>query len=272
MKEVPLYKSQQIALDILVEIDKICNQLNLKYCLIYGTLLGAVRHKGFIPWDDDIDIMMPRSDYEQLRQYFVQENSLKYKFYDFETVDQYPYMIGRISDERFIISTDNEKDYGLGVFVDIYPFDGLGNNYDEVVRFAKKGDRLSSLCFRSTRLHPIKKGNLFINIFEYILFKYSKLRGKKYFVNKLIELSTKYTYQSSEYVGCVTWLSGGEKDIFNRNDFDDLILHQFENYQFYIPKNYDLILKQIYGNYMQLPPKNQRIGHHFYKVYEKQKD
>ena len=77
-------------------------------------------------------------------------------------------------------------------------------------------------------------------------------------------------YDSSEYVGCVVWLSGGEKDIFRRKWFDETIMMPFEKYEFRVPKEYDRILRHVYGDYMQLPPEQERVGHHFFKVYKKE--
>ena len=93
--------------------------------------------------------------------------------------------------------------------------------------------------------------------------------GKDWFQNKLESLARVKEYDSSEYVGCVVWLSGGMRDIFPRAWFDESVLAKFGEHQFRIPKNYDEILRHVYGDYMMLPPENERIGHHYYKVFEK---
>ena len=128
-------ENQQAAAEVMSVIHQICKKLDLKYFLAYGTLIGAVRHQGYIPWDDDLDIMMPRQDYDKLMAYF-QENAEElapYTLFTPDTVADYPYMIARVCDSRYEIETENEKDCGMGAFVDIYPLDGLGNDYHEAI-------------------------------------------------------------------------------------------------------------------------------------------
>ena len=155
MKEISIKEAQKAMLEILKKIDEICDEQNITYFLMYGTLIGAVRHKGIIPWDDDIDIMMPRDDYDKFINYFLKyQDELKpYELYSQKNRKNYPYIIARISDSRYILDSKNEKDYGIGLFVDIYPFDGMGNNKEEAIRLGKKADHLSSLCFLTSRLH-----------------------------------------------------------------------------------------------------------------------
>lgn len=271
--ELTTREIQAISLEILHTITEICESQNLRYALIYGTLIGAIRHHGYIPWDDDVDIMMPRPDYDRLLEY------LKIHIKDYphlqvfnrEECKNYPYMITRISDKRYVIEMENEVPFGMGVFIDIYPYDGLGKTKKEAVSYGLKGDRLSSLCYQATRKHfaietttsPIRK------LFKYPVFLLSKLIGKEYFQNRLEKLARIKPYDESEYVGCVIWLSWGEKDIFPRKWFDETIMIPFEKYEFRVPKQYDKVLRHEYGDYMQLPPEKDRIGHHFFKVYKK---
>lgn len=188
-----------------------------------------------------------------------------------ETCPEYPYMITRISDDRYVIEMANEKPFGMGVFIDIYPYDGLGRTKDEAIKYGLKGDRLSSLCYQATRKHfaietttsPIRK------IAKLPVYFYAKLRGKNCFQDKLEKLARVKDYDSSEYIGCVIWLSWGEKDIFPRKWFDETIMMPFDKYEFRVPKEYDRVLRHEYGDYMKLPPEKDRVGHHFFKVYKK---
>ena len=143
MKELTTREMQEVSLEILHTIASICEKQHFRYALIYGTLIGAVRHKGYIPWDDDVDIMMPRPDYDRLLHY-LKENIADYphlKVFNREECLEYPYMITRISDQRYRIKMENEKSFGLGVFIDIYPYDGLGDTKQEAVALGMKGDR-----------------------------------------------------------------------------------------------------------------------------------
>lgn len=270
-KELSIKQIQDASLEILCKISSICEELNLRYYLVYGTLIGAVRHHGFIPWDDDVDIMMPRVDYEILLKYF-EKNKLPYlSVFNDRNNNDYPYMITRISDDRYYIETENEKTIGMGVFIDIYPYDGLGSTLDEAVNYGMKGDRLSSFLYQSTRKHFSVKNtsSTLRKIGRFPIFLLSKILGKNYFKKRINSLQGIYNYDTSNYIGCFVWLSGGLKDIFKKEWFDDYEMCEFENHRFRIPKRYDEVLKHTYGNYMKLPPEKDRVGHHFYKAYKK---
>lgn len=272
MKELTMQELQAASLEILKTVTDLCEELNLRYALIYGTLIGAVRHHGFIPWDDDVDIMMPRPDYDKLLQFLSCHKLPNLTLYNRQTCPPYPYMISRISDDRYILEMENEESVGMGVFIDIYPYDGLGKTKDEAIAFGLKGDRLSSLCYQATRKHfAIETTTATVRkIIKYPVFLVSKLIGKDFFQNKLEKLARVKDYAESEYIGCIVWLSWGEKDIFPRKWFDETIMMRFDQYQFRVPKYYDKVLRHEYGDYMQLPPEKDQIGHHYYKAYRKE--
>lgn len=272
-EELTIKETQAVSLEILKIIADICEEENLRYALIYGTLIGAIRHHGYIPWDDDVDIMMPRPDYDKLLAY-LKNNIKKYphlKVFNRQECAEYPYMITRISDDRYVIKMRNEKEYGMGIFIDIYPYDGLGTTKKEAVDYGMKGDRLSSLCYQSTRQHFAIETTTskFRKLIKYPVYLLSKLIGKNFFQNKLEKLAGLKNYETSRYIGCVVWLSGGEKDIFLKKWFDETIIVPFDKYEFRVPKYYDKVLRHGYGDYMKLPPEKDRIGHHYFKVYKK---
>ncbi|MBQ3543818.1 MAG: LicD family protein [Lachnospiraceae bacterium] len=273
MVEIKMSETQEVSLEILKAITDICEEQNLRYSLVYGTLIGAIRHKDYIPWDDDVDIMMPRPDYDKLLLY-LKDHIKEYpnlKVFNREECPEYPYMITRISDDRYVIKMENEKPYGMGVFIDIYPYDGLGKTKEEAIKFGMKGDRISSLCYQATREHFAIETttSVFRKIIKYPVYLFAKMIGKDYFQNKLEKLARVKDYDDSEYVGCVIWLSWGAKDIFPRKWFDETIKVPFGKYEFRVPKYYDKVLRHEYGDYMQLPPEKDRIGHHYFKVYKK---
>lgn len=272
-RQLTMKENQDVSLEILHTIAEICEEQQFRYFLIYGTLIGAIRHKDYIPWDDDVDIMMPRQDYDALL-YYLKDHISQYphlQVFNRAECDSYPYMITRISDDRYEIVMDNEKPYGMGVFIDVYPFDGAGDEWSEAVKFAEKGDRLSSMCFQATRTHftlagtasPIKK------LIKLPAFLLAKMIGKEYFQDKLAKLAGVKPYDESKYVCCVVWMTNGAKEVFEREWFDEYVMVQFGKYNFRAPKEYDKVLSHNYGNYMQLPPESERVGHHFYSVYEK---
>ena len=178
-KELTMKEIQAVSLEILKQVADLCEELHLRYALIYGTLIGAVRHHGYIPWDDDVDIMMPRPDYDKLLDYLSSHKLPNLTLFNRQTCPEYPYMISRISDDRYILEMENEESVGMGIFIDIYPYDGLGKTKEESVNFGLKGDRLSSLCYQATRKHfaietttsPIRK------LIKYPVFLISKIIG-----------------------------------------------------------------------------------------------
>lgn len=139
-KELTLQEIQQASFEILKKIKEICDKEGFRYVLTWGTLIGAIRHKGFIPWDDDIDIMMPRPDHDKLMNYMSEhKDELKpLEVFNNDTCPNYPYMLTRISDSRYILDVDNEDDFGIGVFIDIYVEDGAGNSKEEALALMKK--------------------------------------------------------------------------------------------------------------------------------------
>ena len=240
--------TQQIALEILHTVARICEEQDLRYYLVYGTLIGAVRHHGFIPWDDDVDIMMPRPDHDKLMEYLdVHIGEYPHlQVFNRKTCPEYPYMITRISDDRYEIRMENEKPFGMGIFIDIYPYDGLGNEQREAIRFGMKGDRLSSLCYQAGRDHfaietttsPLRK------LIKYPVYLLCRMCGKERFQDALEKLARVKPYDTYTYM-------------------------PFEQYSFRVPAAYDKVLRHTYGDYMQLPPEKDRVGHHYYKAYRK---
>ena len=268
-KELTLKEIQTETLNLMKKVHKICVEQNLRYILAYGTLLGAIRHNGFIPWDDDFDIMMPRSDYEKFARYFFEHRNelLPLRYFSPETVPDYPNYIARISDTSFMMKAENEKDCGMGIFIDIYPIDGMK---DGKLTFAyRKARFFSSLYFMKTRIHFVCAKGFLKNILKKICFGFSKIISLGFLKYQLEKISKKHNFETSGKVGCVVW--GGLESCrpIRKASFENVILHNFEDAKFYIPKNYEEILKQEYGDFMKLPPESERIGHHFYKIFRK---
>lgn len=273
-KELTLKETQQASFKILKEIKELCEKLGLKYVLAWGTLLGAIRHHGFIPWDDDVDIMMPRPDHDKLVEYMLEhkEEAAHLQVFNSNTCAGYPYMLTRISDPRYILHTDNEKDFGLGIFVDIYVEDGAGNSKEEALSIMNKTHGLCSLIFLSTRKHYVfgLTKSWLKRIIKVPAFIYTHIMGKKYFEHKLMKYVKAADYENSSWVANICWGTHPNNEVYPKAKlFEDTIDADFEDTKFKIPKQYDSVLRQVYGDYMQLPPKKDRIAHHFYSVYWK---
>lgn len=272
-KELSLHEIQQASFQILQKIKQICDQEGLKYVLCWGTLIGAIRHKGFIPWDDDIDIMMPRPDHDKLMKYMAEhKDELKpLEVFNNDTCPNYPYMLTRISDFNYILDVDNENDFGIGVFVDIYVEDGAGNSKEEALKLMRKTHGYCSLIFLATRqryVFGLTQG-LIKKLIKVPAFIYSHIMGKKYFENKLMKYVENANYEKSTWVANIIWGTVPEWEVYPKSILEDTIDVEFEGEKFKAPREYDAVLRQVYGDYMQLPPEKDRIAHHFYSAYRK---
>lgn len=264
--ELTLREIQLNSLNVLKKIKKICEKENITYFLGYGTLLGAIRHQGFIPWDDDIDIMMPREDYEKFIEYcIINEKELEYfSLKHYLTSKEYIYPIARFCDTRYRIEYENAKEYGLGLFVDIYPLDGIDLNDKRFIQQLQWKQKLINLCGTTEYVASEIKIK---NFMKYPLFLVSRLLK----INKLLQdidsKSKKYDYNVSEDVECVNW--GMKYYKTPKKLFEKIKLQKFEDDYFNIPEGYDEILKAYYNNYMELPPIEKQKPQHFYKAYKK---
>lgn len=272
--ELSLQEIQKGSLEILRIVAKICDKQGLIYYLAYGTLIGAIRHKGFIPWDDDIDIWMPRNDYKKFIEYFIKhKDELKpYELFSVYNNVDYPYEISRISDNRYVLDVDNEAPYGIGLFIDIYPLDGVGNSETEYTRLKNKASRYSSLCFLSTRLRFEKgttKSKLKMAI-KFPAFFFSKILGKKFWINQLEKMGNTSDYTGSKYIGALVWGHDGVRAIFPKEWFSKTCSVDFEGEKYTAPVEYDKVLTRLYGDYMKLPSEKKRIPHHNYKAFRKE--
>ena len=275
MSEKLLFREAQLgAYGVLQFIDRLCSEQGLTYFLMYGSLIGAIRDKGIIPWDDDIDVMMPRPDYDSLVRYCAEHEKeiTPFKLFENSLVSQYPHPIARMSDMRYKIEFDNEKDYGIGLFVDIYPLDGVGSDMVAAQKLVHKSKRIASLCFLTSRKgygvdNTVSRLKMAIKLPAYL---WANLLGNRHYIRKQNRLCRKNAYEASEYVACVAqpWTErcGQNKNIYKKEWFSTIRV-PFENSEFPVPAEYDRILKMGYGDYMTPSPEDQRGTHHTYDTY-----
>ncbi|MBR1748098.1 MAG: LicD family protein [Clostridia bacterium] len=255
-----------VLVELLSEIKQICDEHGLKYFLAYGTLLGAVRHKGFIPWDDDLDIEMPRPDYEKFIEIYRSEKRENI-LYEQKAYPDYLYSFAKLV-KRGTKLVERGCDCGveMGLYVDIFPVDALGDDVEEAKKHLKK-TKLPIRLLMSYRMdfyrpHVSWKRNLLVQAAKII----APLYGKKRLIRTLEKRAFRFDYDTSKYVG--SFISEiNMRRIFEKKVYEERIELEFEGKLFAAPKAYDEVLKKQYGDYMTLPPEDQRVLTHGYDAY-----
>ena len=267
MKELTLQEIQSQSLEILQAVHDFCVAHDIKYSLAYGTLIGAIRHKGFIPWDDDIDIIMPRSDYERFTASFsaprlglVCEKDKDYylnycRVYDTEKTGSTTFLpIG--------------KDYKGGIWIDVFPADGVSDDKEVFVRNIGevKKNWMKQLRYRYS-LASFRDILRTCGIKDFLILMAVKLSGqgrKKLDLNNDIvrKNAVRIPYGATEHWSQLCILDDGIRNYQLCEDFSETIDAEFEGRSFKIMKGYDRVLRNIYGDYMQLPPEEQRQPKH----------
>ena len=262
-KELNMDEIKTIEFQILTEIDSFCKKNNIRYFLTFGTLLGAIRHKGFIPWDDDIDIFIPREDYNRFINTFKSE---RYICYSYETHPNYPFDFAKVIDSSTIKEEPirTAKNIQLGIDVDVFPlnyyyFDGFDK---KIYKSWKKYCALWRIS-----VSKFKHRNIFKTV-VYFPIKATCALFRKQIVKKIDHLTNS---RSGDYpIGYITAFCVSEKiRTYKLEWFDGVDECLFEGKKFNVPRGYDELLTNIYGDYMKLPSKENRISHHRNKCFYK---
>lgn len=271
--EVSKQEIRNVSLDIFEKILDISKKLNIHVWVMYGTLIGAVRHKGFIPWDDDFDLVMKRDDYNKFVNYCItNKNELSPYYIDHYSCNKnYPFYISRICDPNYELEFDNLS-YKSGIFIDLYPLDGMGNDISywrdthNVNFYTKKIRFFQDLIWYRNYKHSFIGDSFLKKLLHYSLGCYAKTRSNYYWFSKLDKIAATFDWDNSKFVAPVAWDT--RVCAVQRCWFDKTVWLSFENIEVPVPSDYDKILKEIYGDYMQLPPVNKRKATHYYKAYK----
>lgn len=266
MKELSPRETQLAELNILDYFDQICRKNGLRYSLAGGTLLGAIRHKGFIPWDDDIDVCMPRSDYERFVRLF-REDSRYLLSCDRGRGIEYPFV--KMMDRRISVKQDKIKEAPY-CCIDVFPIDGFPAEDQEASALIKKAKFYRSVCaYAMLNDYKVYEGKRSPFVF-YIGRLFSCLYTRRRALYNLLKLAQKYSFDSSEFVGCVVWGLYGIGERMLKSEFEKFVDVEFEGHTFKAMSCWDSYLTGIYGDYMQLPPEEKRITHGFkaYRIEE----
>lgn len=262
MKILSLKDVQQIELKILLDFQSFCNDNGLRFYLCCGTMLGAARHKGFIPWDDDIDVMMPRTDYIRLFKLIKINNPFlpDYDFYSPELGNaNYPF--SKLVYLKSHVEQEYLEDESIShIWIDIMPVDGLPNDPNKIKKIYRKIRRIRKmlmLCLAK----PGKATTFSKKVAKMILTPISKLVGAKRWCKLMNDISMRLSFDESDFVGVITWGLYNEKEACYRKKFEKEVLVEFEGYNFPAISCWNEYLSNIYGDYMQLPPEEKRKIH-----------
>ncbi len=272
MTQQEIHDATMVMLKKLIEI---CDTIDVRYMLAYGTLLGAVRHQGFIPWDDDCDVMLLRPDYEKLIAW-CDEHAEEIK--PFKVISRknmpptYLMTIARFTDTRYRCETNFQHDTGIGLFIDLHPLDGAGNTRDAFMEKAgEERQHVLDILHRATLPQFGKKKGI-ARFTSFLAWGFNTAiilmgRGKK-LLDRLDAMQEVFSLEESEYVGCVIWVTNYHS--YKKSCLMETKKLRFEDIEANVPADPDDFLTEQYGDYMTPPPKDkQTFTRHNYRLYRK---
>ena len=266
MRELSLQECKEIELGVLKELDSFCKKNNIRYFISHGTLLGAIRYKGFIPWDDDIDVLIPREDYDRLVSLY--KDNEHFKLYTHQKDAGFLFTYAKLCDVTTRkVEPGHETGVQLGLDVDLFPLDAWADNLEEAKKESKFiRDNLFRLGLtklsKPDSVNPVKRFIKGVMMWVY------KRRGSEYYLNRIAEECVKDNNGPVKYLGNKAWNVYGEKDIIPAEAFASAVEIEFEGEKFPAPVGYDTFLSSLYGDYLPEPPKEKQKTHHSFKSYK----
>lgn len=274
-KEIGLDELKRIQTRLLSSVHEICEREGLRYSMGGGTLLGAVRHKGYIPWDDDIDIMMPRPDYDAFIKYATGHDDVPFKVRSYETDKSYLDLSAKVYDPSTMLKDDNifggEQIDGVGI--DVFVIDGLADTYAKAVKAfrATSFKRALLVAAHWKKFFRSKTHGWYLEPVRFAMFVLSRFVNKRKLYEDIVGKYSVIDFDAVKYAAAV----GGsyrEREILPQEVFTSYIKLPFEDCEFYAIADYDKYLGSIYGDYMKLPPEDKQVSHHTFTAYYKEQD
>jgi len=264
IKDKQLKNIQELEFQIMIEVDKICRKNGIKYYIVGGTLLGAIRHGGFIPWDDDIDIAMMRDDYDKFNDIAEKLLPQKYFLQNYRTDKNYwgPFAKIRVNGTIFEESNISHLDCHKGVYIDIFPLDIVPES-----RVIRKLHKIMLYCIDRTIMSKLKilsvqNRTFFKKMMMEVLFILSFPFSKMWLSEKLDCLMKKYNSSKSKLVCITASPYGYDREVLQKKIYGNPINLLFNKYEIMAPEKWEQYLLNLYGNYMELPPLDNRISRH----------
>ena len=253
---------QQKLLDILKWFNEICEENNLRYYLLGGTMLGAQRHGGFIPWDDDIDVGMPRSDYNKLAEILAKRNDEKYVLETPETEEKdFYYPFSKLYDTTTTLIENTKYKIKRGIYIDIFPIDGIGDSKEESMQNFKKITARYNLLL--SRIGGIRKGRSFYKNIAVAAMRIvpNFIINNKKLLRQLVKECSKKSFDECRWIGNLVgaWRF---KECMPKEYMGTPTKIMFEGLSVYGVENPDAYLTSIYGDWRKLPPKEKQVTHH----------
>ena len=274
MSNANLRDLQLVELDLLKEFLRICDKYHLRYYALGGTLLGAVRHKGFIPWDDDVDVGMPRPDFIRFEKIVEKEIPEHFEYQRFGRTPGYTHYVPRLTDTSVtVIDSSAAVERERGAWIDIFPLDGMPNG-----RFRRRAHCFRLLAARMRLNYSLFSTNVDLKrtnrpFYEKILIRagmilpVEKMLKTDRELRRLDRLLQKYSYQKSDWL--INFMGIHKlKEMFHKKYYGGGALYEFEDVKIMGPKDYDFVLHQLYGDYWS-PPADEEINHHNTRIVEK---
>lgn len=259
LKKISLEEHQKILYEILYAVDDFCKQYNIHYFLAFGSLLGAVRHKSIIPWDDDIDIMMERTEYERFQKMIYKHPIPGYTAYCIHKTSDYYYPFIKFGKDKTLLKEPFAyvPRNGIGINIDIFPMDGCPSDDIEQNRLYARAIR--DMIWNSLHYWTCHSNNHFVGYKSKFIYNLFKLKFvKKRILINCYNKSKQYKVKESEYICDCTWSFTPEKTVFLKKLFISTIFMKFGKRDLPVPAGYHEILKSIYGDYMTPPPTDKR--------------
>lgn len=269
-----LHELQIVLLEMIKQIDNICKKENIEYFLLGGTFIGAVRHKGFIPWDDDIDIAMDRKNYQKFLKIIDEKLPENMKLLYYKNDATYEHWIKIKNNDFKIIEKKDNIVTEQNVFIDIFPFDNIPDNFIKRLVF-KIQIYLKTKKLRLAKMLFIYESNnqKFKKKYKNILVKLLKLLNGFFNQQRVEEeyddLISKYKNKNTKLIAnlCVNYSFGKiYREMFEKEKIREIVEYDFEDTKLKGLKNYDYLLGQTFGDYMKLPPKEEQVSKHFMKL------
>ena len=262
MNNTELVKCAQ--LDMLIELKRICEKNKIPYFLVGGTLIGAIRHNGFIPWDDDIDVGMLRKDYEKFIEVCATELNEEYVLHDWhiDPNSPLPFLKMKIKGTHYRERLSQNSEMSDEIFIDIFPFENAPNTAYQRAMHSVFREPLKKILLLRCGFEIDRDGGLMKKCAYKLLRFISKVKSLESWKDCFARMAQRYNDKETDYVVGFSGAYSYKKECKPREMMQRLGLHTFEGVEVNVPQDYDEYLRQIYGDYMKLPPESEQQGRH----------